>query len=124
MKPYRWVDPWAPIAIPPAWLVELLRWDPPAPRQSSGDRNRSPDSWVGGGRWNPGGLLHTMANATEGNRNKALFWCARHIGEDVKAGKAPERQALETLEILAEIAERTGLPTTEVDNTIKSGYLK
>ena len=64
-----------------------------------------------------------MATAVEGTRNNVLFWCARKIGEDVTCGKAPERRAIETLEILAEIAETTGLPAFEVDRTIRAGYL-
>ena len=118
LKPYTWLDESTPLAIPPTWLVDLL--DPPRGPVAH-VRNGVPACSFG--RWNPGGILHTMATAVEGTRNNVLFWCARRIGEDVTAGKAPERQALEALEILAEIAETTGLPTSEVDRTIRAGYL-
>ena len=74
------------------------------------------------GRWNPGGLLYAMGQAVEGNRNSTLFWCAARIGDDVAAGKVREQRALEVLDVLAEIAESTGLSSFEVERTIRSGY--
>lgn len=37
-KPYRWVEPAAPIAPPPAWLVRLLRREPSAPKAPTASR--------------------------------------------------------------------------------------
>lgn len=117
-QPYRWVNLAEPIAVCPMWLEEHLRPAPVSQTPASTDPKWSP------GRWNPGGLLHTMSTAAEGCRNNVLFWAASRIGDDVRSGKAPERAALGTLEMLAEIAEERGLNPHEVDRTIRSAYLR
>lgn len=117
-RPYRWVDPAEPITDCPAWLLEQLH---PAPV------NRTPIRTTGDwspGHWNPAGLLHAMETAGEGRRNKVLHWCACRIGDDVRSGRAPERDALDALRLLAGIAENNGLSEHEVDATIESGYLR
>ena len=115
MDCYRWVDESVPIAEPPSWLAEALR--PPV---------RVPRPILPNGcdifGWSPGGLLHRMGQAVNGERNNILFWCACRIGEDVAAGRVTERRALEVLDVLAEVAETTGLSPFEVERTIRSGY--
>jgi Bifunctional DNA primase/polymerase, N-terminal len=68
-KPYRWVSRCEP-AILPARLQGLLT---PPPRPIYRPRNRNTSAV---------GLLRKVAEASEGNRNNALFWAACRAGED------------------------------------------
>jgi hypothetical protein len=94
-QPYRW-ELHEPMILPYR-LRELLR--PPPRRVASSSSNR-----------NGAGLVRTVAEATEGNRNTALFWaCCRaaqyglldHIEEDLIAAAAAagltEREARATV---------------------------
>ena len=63
-----------------------------------------------------------MATAVEGERNTKLHWAALKIGNDVRAGKVTEPQALAALGQLADVACRAGLGVGEVRRTIESAY--
>jgi Bifunctional DNA primase/polymerase, N-terminal len=67
-QPYRWEE--HPVAALPHQLRELLR---PAPQ---------PISTQGSGPSSSAGLLRTVAEAQEGNRNNALYWAACKAAAD------------------------------------------
>ena len=60
-------------------------------------------------------LAGWVASRGEGERNRGLFWAACRMAE---AGVSPEI----TQEVLAPAAEQAGLPSREVDVTIRSAY--
>ena len=62
-----------------------------------------------------GRLAAWVASRGEGERNRGLFWAACRMAE---AGASPEV----TRELLAPAAEQAGLPSREVDVTIRSAY--
>lgn len=98
---YAWANQ-APIARAPHWVRDLLRPTPlartpiPARTATTGSSNA--------------GLVRVVATATEGNRNRALYWAAcrayeRHAGPDLLrdlitaavAAGLPEREARVTI---------------------------
>ncbi|WP_422933314.1 bifunctional DNA primase/polymerase [Sinomonas sp. P47F7] len=60
-------------------------------------------------------LAGWVASRGEGERNRGLFWAACRMAE---AGASPEV----TQEVLGPAAEQAGLPSREVDVTIRSAY--
>lgn len=98
----------APIADLPAHLQKLIvqpTFQPPsAPARASGDRDR----------WD--GLVRTVADAQEGNRNGTLFWAAARAAAD----NAPAA----VYSALAVAAHEIGLGTHEISRTIQSAQRK
>lgn len=96
---------------PPDWIRQLFAEKPPPPRPAR------PTGLLGirlpGGSHS--GLVETVRNAGEGNRNMALHWAARTMCEE----GATEQQAQETL---GPAAREAGLPHPEVERTIQSAY--
>jgi len=99
----------------PHWMVEALTPPPsnvvpfPAPRMSIGNSEKRVQ-----------GLVTTVANAREGERNSLLFWAAMRI-YDMLAGHEIDRIAgADALAALAEAASSAGLPRSEVIRTIAS----
>lgn len=108
-KPYR-LHRDAPIADLPEHLRELIvqpTYTPPA----SGVPNGTPAT---GDRWD--GLIRTVAEATEGNRNGTLFWAAARAAAD----SAPAA----VYSALAAAAHEIGLGVHEIQQTIQSGQRK
>ncbi|WP_433699077.1 bifunctional DNA primase/polymerase [Nocardiopsis sp. CA-288880] len=72
------------------------------------------------------GIVRTLLNADNGHRNDTLHWAAAQAGELVASGEITEQAAYE---VLAEAAERIGLPPSEYGSaphrgTIGSGMRK
>lgn len=95
--------------LAPDWLVQLVVERPkPAPvRRLAGIRQPSAISWSG--------LVDSVRNAGEGNRNNALLWAARAMCSD----GAAEGECMDTL---GPAAQEAGLGWSEVERTVQSAY--
>jgi len=71
----------------------------------------SGDAWLRG-------LVRSVANATEGQRNSVLFWASCRAGAAVRDGKAAE---VFVIDVLVEAAKHAGLPEREAQRTVQSG---
>jgi hypothetical protein len=105
------------LAEVPAWVLEALTTAPtnvvPFPRPA-----RPSNAATGGARVQ--GLVATVANAREGERNSLLFWAAMRI-YDMLAGRELDRSdGANALAALATAASHTGLPRQEIMRTIAS----
>lgn len=98
-----------PIALPPQWIRQLVVEKPQAPRI------RQPRGLMQPGSVSFSGLVASVRNAGEGNRNNACAWASRTMCEE---GATVE----EALRILGPAAEEAGLPGIEVERTIRSAY--
>lgn len=63
------------------------------------------------------GLTRTVADAVEGNRNKALFWAACRVRDHATAGELDADAALEELR---RAGSHAGLPDFEIERTLRS----
>jgi Bifunctional DNA primase/polymerase, N-terminal len=100
-KPYRWEEHEA--ADVPNGVLHLLH---PKPAPTAGGETYAPT---------PGalaGLLRTVAEAGEGNRNKALYWAARRVVEEGYPAAA--------LQALGVAARHAGLTDREILRTLTS----
>ena len=94
--------------IAPEWIRQLVAERPAQPKISrSGIRQPGAISWSG--------LVDSVRNAGEGNRNNACTWAARTMCEE---GATVE----EALRELGPAAQEAGLPWGEVERTIRSAY--
>jgi hypothetical protein len=101
------------LADVPEWIAEALRPKSlPAPEPTC--KYDSGDAWLRG-------LVRVVAGASEGQRNRALFWAACCAGEAIRAGKASREWAAS---VLIEAAARTGLAASEAQRTITSGFAR
>jgi hypothetical protein len=64
------------------------------------------------------GFARSIGTATEGHRNRILFWASCRAGDAVRDGKATENFVVD---VLLEAARRAGLPRLEAQRTIQSG---
>jgi hypothetical protein len=94
----------------PDWLLSEFRPKPQPPRTAAAIVSRG-DGWLRG-------LVRIVAKATEGQRNRILFWASCRAGEAVRDGKAGENFVID---VLVEAAARAGLPEREAKSTIRSG---
>lgn len=102
------VEDGSPVALPPVWIRLLVMEKPPAPKKARmGVRQPGSISYSG--------LVETVRNAQEGNRNNALAWTARTMCEE----GATEEEALSTL---GPAAREAGLGDMEIERTIQSSY--
>lgn len=100
---YEWVDR-SPVAmLPPHLRGRVAR--PSAPPRKVTSLPRSPDGWVAG-------LVRTVADAVEGNRNRALYWATCRV---VERGADPA-----VLAILHAAAATAGLGESEIERTMTS----
>lgn len=106
--PYSRTD-FADVALPPAWIRQLVAEKPQQPKivRPRGLRQPGALSWSG--------LVASVVNAGEGNRNNALLWAARSMYSD----GAPETEAQD---VLGEAARQAGLGDFEIQRTIQSAY--
>jgi hypothetical protein len=95
--------------IAPEWIRLLVAEKPQQPKTSrpSGIRQPGSVSWSG--------LVDSVRNAGEGNRNNALVWAARTMCEE----GAQEEEALREL---GPAAESAGLGYLEIERTVQSAY--
>lgn len=98
----------APV-LPPPWIRQLVaeRPPPPKPTRFLGIQQPGVISWSG--------LVDSVKNAGEGNRNNALLWAARSMYTD----KATLQVCKDTL---GPAAESAGLQWFEIERTIESAY--
>ena len=66
------------------------------------------------------GIIATVANAREGERNQLTFWGACRINEMLAERALDQSEGANAILILAEAASRSGLPPFEIKRTIKS----
>lgn len=96
------------VALAPAWIQRLVAEKPHQPKvRVSGLRQPGAISWSG--------LVESVRNAGEGNRNNALLWAARAMCSDA----ATEQ---ECRDVLGPAATEAGLPYFEIERTIESAY--
>lgn len=94
--------------IAPEWIRQLVAERPAQPTvRRTGIRQPGAVSWSG--------LVDSVRNAGEGNRNNALLWAARSMCSD----GAPEEEAKR---VLGDAAADAGLPFYEIERTIESAY--
>lgn len=95
--------------IAPEWIRQLVTPRPKiqTPRRVSGIQQPHAISWSG--------LVESVRNAGEGNRNNALLWAARAMCSD----GATEDEAKK---VLGDAATSAGLPYFEIERTIESAY--
>lgn len=95
--------------LPPDWIRKLVveRPQPPKIQRVTGIRQPGAINWSG--------LVDSVRNAGEGNRNNALHWAARTMYTD----RAPLNECLATL---GPAAEAAGLGSWEIERTIQSAY--
>lgn len=95
--------------LPPEWIRQLVVEKPrqPSVRRPGGIRQPSPVSWAG--------LVESVRQAGEGNRNNCLVWAARAMCSD----GASEQDCKD---ILGPAAQEAGLPYHEIERTIESAY--
>ncbi len=107
----RYIDtrPGYGIRHAPDWIVKLVMEKPqqPAVRRPQGLRQPGAISWSG--------LVDSVRNAGEGNRNNALVWAARTMCEE----GATEDDALKTL---GPAASAAGLGEMEIERTVQSAF--
>ena len=125
-RPYRWVDETCPMIPMPAWLVELAaRPAAPeptvAPGVASGDVVAMLDA-PNPSRWNGDGLVVTMREAREGERNNMLNWVLWQMRDDMAAGKVSEHDFNACLVLVIDAAQQAGLDEREVQSTIRSVF--
>ena len=96
----------------PAWLWDAI-W-PPLPRSL-----RKPERTIGtsGGAIN--GILRTLSDATNGERNSTLYWAARRIQDRIAAGEIDRSRAERDL---LYAARQCGLTDLEAERTIASAW--
>lgn len=95
--------------IAPEWIRQLVTPKPKVvtPRRAMGIQQPHAISWSG--------LVESVRNAGEGNRNNALLWAARSMYSDGAT-------LAEALDVLGTPATFAGLPWGEIERTIQSAY--
>jgi hypothetical protein len=94
---------------PPMWIRQLVAEKPKIQRAATltGIRQPGAISWSG--------LVETVRNAGEGNRNNSLLWCARTMCEE-------GADVAEALRTLGPPAEQAGLDAIEIERTVQSAF--
>lgn len=97
------------IQLAPDWIRKLVVERPPLPRVKGplAIQQPHPVSWAG--------LIDSVRNAGEGNRNNALLWAARCMYSDHATVQACK-------DTLGPAAQQAGLPWYEIERTIESAY--
>lgn len=98
-----------PINLPPQWIRLLVAEKPQQPKIVR------PKGLMQPGAISNSGLVTSVQNAGEGNRNNALVWAARTMCEE---GSSEE----ECLRVLGPAAESAGLGIMEIERTVQSAY--
>lgn len=98
-----------PVKLPPKWIRLLVAEKPQQPKIQRVKGLMQP------GAISHSGLVTSVRNAGEGNRNNALHWAARTMYTE----RASEADCLATL---GPAAEAAGLGYAEIERTIQSAY--
>jgi hypothetical protein len=106
------IAPW------PEWLMPLLEPPPPVSISRRALAGRPGDLRPLLNR--AAGILRAVVEATEGERNRILFWASCRATEMVVAGELDHPTAMQVFDLLREAADRTGLPRREAERTIAS----
>lgn len=101
--------PGDPVALPPQWIRRLVAEKPAQPKAPRFAGIRQP------GAISHSGLIDTVRNAGEGNRNNSLLWSARTMCEEGVS-------ETECLSVLGPAARDAGLGGFEIERTIQSAY--
>lgn len=112
---YRWRDTSVPMAEMPAWLAELVRYRPPAPRPRCDGPVEAPDRYV---RVAVERELAAVRSAREPGRNDQLNRSSFSIGQLVGDG-CLDREVAWTA--LVDAGLDCALPEREVRCTVRSG---
>lgn len=107
----RPADASLPIAPAPAWLVTALRATAPASVRPAPQR---PGFTYGRLR----GVVATVLDAKQGERNCVLYWASCRVAEMISDGQLAEAEAVD---ILTRAGEAAGLGPGEVAATVASG---
>lgn len=97
------------ITLPPTWIRKLVAEKPARPKVHRPFDIRQP------GAISHSGLVDSVRNAAEGNRNNSLVWAARTMCEE-------GAQVDEALKVLGDAAMSAGLGAVETERTIQSAY--
>jgi hypothetical protein len=68
------------------------------------------------------GILRTVVNASEGDRNKLLFWAACRVCDMYQTNEIDRPAGIQMIGLLREAAVRAGLGQRETDRTITSAF--
>jgi Bifunctional DNA primase/polymerase, N-terminal len=101
----------AVLAEVPGWIIEALnpkRVPIPSPGTSHAPSTASVR-----------GALRVLADAREGERNRALFWVSCRMGEAMRAGTINENEAIG---LLLSVGRTIGLADREILRTARSGF--
>jgi hypothetical protein len=109
---YEWIEPLAPPAAMPSWLVALLR-PPPPPVRGSVPTVRIRDTYV---RAAVEGEVVNVIGASIGSRNQTLHRAAVKLGTLVGAGVLAEHEAID---VLVEAAGASGYVSTDGERTAR-----
>lgn len=93
----------------PPWLIALCVEPPPTPRPAR------TEAYASSGEGRVAGLINSVANALEGNRNAALHWAASKYCEEGWTIN-------EAIRDLEPAAIDCGLDRSEIEPTIRSAY--
>ena len=99
-----------PVASAPGWLVAALRAAPPAPGRPAPQRR--------GFAYGLRGVVATVLDAKQGERNCVLYWASCRLAEMISDGQLDESDAVD---ILTRVGEAAGLGPGEVAATVASG---
>jgi hypothetical protein len=69
-----------------------------------------------------GGVLRTLVNAPEGERNRILFWAACRVRDMYQTNVLDHAASMQMIELLRAAADRAGLPQRETERTITSAF--
>jgi Bifunctional DNA primase/polymerase, N-terminal len=102
------------LARVPDWIIEALNPKPvPIPTNRTFITAHSPSTA------SIRGALRVLADAREGERNRALFWTSCRMGEAMRAGAISENEALG---LLLSVGRSVGLLDREIMSTARSGF--
>jgi hypothetical protein len=90
-------------------MPRVMRFAGPVFGKSVGDPNRKVQ-----------GILNAVAGAQEGERNRLLFWGASRFAEMISRREIGRSGAATAFNVLHNICVQTGLPTREIERTIRS----
>jgi hypothetical protein len=111
------IRPW------PEWLMPLLQPAPvPAPAATSHRALAVRDDDLRPMLHRAMGILRTLVDASEGDRNKVLFWAACRVADMYQNNEIDRPAGIQMIELLREGAARIGLGQREADRTIKSAF--